>query len=343
MRPLATVAAVPPSLFAAVGLALRALAREPWLVAVGMLVGMLRRAAVWPAWAVAWALLARAVVAGFRGRLDPGAPVEALLATLASPRFLSLVAGLWLAGAAIGAALRVAFLSGALPTLGSAMVRSPAPRFATGVAYGFPRVLATAALALVLDVSAGMFGGTLALAAVRISWRVAGGGGSVALAAAVALALTLAIAVPLALSTVGDAAVARSALREEGPGTAFAGAGARFLRRPGTFLLATLAFALAGALGPGLVGGAGSLLTGFVQDTSTLVLLGPNLMLAVGAALIAAALDLSWLGTVAALACAEVPGAGGRGGAPARDQAGGGRRSIQRWREIFRKRARARW
>jgi hypothetical protein len=342
MRPLATVAAVPPSIFAAIGLALRALAREPWLVAVGMLVGMLRRAAVWPAWAVAWALLARAVVAGARGPLDPTAPAEALLATLASPRFLSLVAGLWLAGAAIGAALRVAFLAGALPALGGAMASAPAPRFASGVAYGFPRVLATAALGLVLDVSAGIFGGTLALAAARISWRVAGGGGSVALAAAVALALTLAIAVPLALSTVADAAVARSALGGEGPGTAFAGAGARFLRRPATFLLGTLAFSLAGVFGPGLLGGAGSLLTGFAQGTSALLLLGPNLMLAIGAALVAAALDLAWLGTVAALACAEVPGAGGGGAAPARAQAGGGRRSSQRWREIFRKRARAR-
>jgi len=297
---------MPPSLPSALGLGLRALRREPWLVVVGVLVGLVRRAAVWPAWAVAAVVLARgALLAVSRHPLDVAASLEGALAPLGAPRFLALVAGLWLAGTALGAALRVAYLAGALPTLGGAMAGAPGPRFAAGIAFGLPRVLASASLGLVLDLSGGLFGWTLALSAVRITGRAAGQGGSPLLAAAVALALTLALAVPLALSAVADAAVARAALRGEAPGSAFAESGARFLARPGTFVLGALAFGVAGALAPVAVETAGGLLTGFARGVSPLVLLGPHLMLALLAAVIAAAIDLAWLGTVAALACAE--------------------------------------
>jgi hypothetical protein len=297
---------VPPTLFTAVGLGLRALAREPWLVAVGMVVAVTRRIAQWPAWGLAWALLAQAAVLGAsRNPLELAAPVEAALAVLSTPRFLALVAGLWLAGSALGAALRVAYLAGALPTLGGAMAGVPGPRFAAGVAFGFPRVLAAGALGFVLDLSGGVFGWTLAAAALRVSGRAAEQGGTALLAGAVALALTLAIAVPVALSAVADAAVARAALCAEGPGTAFAAGGARFLARPGTFLLAALAFGLAGTFAPGAVEASGGLLTGFAQQASPLVVLGPSLMLALVAALVAAGVDLAWLGTIAALACGE--------------------------------------
>lgn len=297
---------VPPSLFPALGLGLRALGREPWLLAVGVLVALARRAALWPAWAVAWVLLLRAaLVALRRNPLDPIAPVEGVLAAFGAPRFLALVGGLWLAGAALGAVLRVAYLAGALPTLGGAMARAPGPRFAAGVAFGFPRVLGAAALGLVLDVSGGIFGLTLAFEGARITAHASQRGGSPLLAAAVALALTLAVAVPLALSVVTDAAVARAAVRAEGPGTAFAASAARFLARPGTFLLGALVFGFVGAFAPGVVAAAGGLVTGFAQQVNPLVLLGPNLMMALVAALIAAAIDLAWLGTVAALACAD--------------------------------------
>jgi hypothetical protein len=297
---------VPPSLFAAAGLGLRALAREPWLLAVGLVVALARRAALWPAWAVAGVLVARAALGALaRHPLDPFAPAQGAAALLGAPRFLALVGGLWLAGAALAAALRVAYLAGALPTLGGAMAGAPGPRFAPGVAYAFPRVLAAAALGLVLDLSGGLFGWTLALGAVAVTARAAGGGGSPLLAAAVAGALTLAVAVPLALSVVADAAVARAALREEGPGRAFAASGARFLARPGTFLLAALSFGIVGAVAPGAIEAAGGLVTGFAQGSTPLLLLGPNLMMALLAALAAAAVDLAWLGTVAALATAE--------------------------------------
>jgi hypothetical protein len=302
------MAPVPPSLFAAAGLGLRALAREPWLLAVGLVVALARRAALWPAWVVAGALAARAAVAAVvRAPLDPTAPGEGVLALLGAPRFLALVGGLWLAGAALGAALRVAYLAGALPSLAGAMAGSPGPRFAAGVVFGFPRVLATAALALVVDLAGALFGWTLAVAALRVTAHAAAGGGSPLLAAAVAAALTVALAVPLALSVVADAAVARAALRAEGPGAAFAAGGARFLARPGTFLLAALAFGIVGSLAPGAIEAGGGLLTGFAQGSSAVLVVGPNLMLALLAALVAAGIDLAWLGTVAALASAEQP------------------------------------
>jgi hypothetical protein len=294
-----------PSLPAAIALGLRAVRREPWLLAVGLLVALLRRAAAWPAIAVAWAILVRgSLLALSRHPLSPAAPIEAALATVRSPRFVALVAGLWLAGAVLGAALRVAYVAGALPTLGGALAGAPGPRFASGAVHGFPRVLAASALGLVLEVSAGIFGGTLALAAARISLAAGARGGSALLAAAVAAALVLAAAVPAALSVVADAAVARAALRGDGPGRAFAESGARFLSRPGTFLLAAVVFGALGLAGPGLAAGAGSLATGFAAAVSPVVLAGPQLMVAAAAAAVAAGIDLVWLGTAAALACA---------------------------------------
>jgi hypothetical protein len=302
----ARVTSVPPTLFAALGLGLRAMVREPWLLATGMAVAVLRRAAAWPAFLVAWALVVRgAVVALARHPWDPIAPVAGVLAVLQSPRAIALVAGLWLAGLALGTALRIAYLAGALPTLAGAMAGAPERRFASGLAAGFPRVLATAALGLVLDFSGTVFGATLAVAAWRITWSAVPGGGSPLLAAAVALALTLAVAVPLALSTVADAAVARAAVREEGPGAAMAAGAGRFLARPGTFLLAAMGFGAAALIVPGAVQGAGGVLTGFAGGAAPLLLVGPQLMIAAVAICVAAAIDLAWLGTVAALACGE--------------------------------------
>lgn len=300
---------MPPSLGPAVRLGVRAALREPWLLAVGLAVALVRRAAVWPAFAVAWAVIARSALAtAARHPLSPFAPVQGAIAAATAPRFLALVAGLWLAGVAVGAALRVGYVAGALPTLGGALAGAPGPRFASGVAFGFPRVLAASALGLVVEISGGLFGATLALAAARVSASASSRGGSALLAGAVALALVLAIAVPLALSIVVDAAVARAAVAGDGPGLAFAESGARFLARPGTFLLAALVFGAVGALGPGLVVGAGSVATGFASAVSPALLLGPQLMVAAVAAAVAAGIDLVWLGTVAALACAEEPG-----------------------------------
>jgi hypothetical protein len=271
-------------------------------------VGLARRAAVWPALVVAWAILVRAVLLALSRRpASLQAPAEGLLAAMTAPRVVALVVGLWLAGVLVGALLRVAYLAGALPTLGAAQAGASGPRFAAGIAYGFPRVLAAAALGLVLDVSGGLFGGTLAVAAFRITGSASERGGSALLAATVAFALVLALAVPLALSVVSDAAVARAAIRGEGPARAFVEGGGRFLARPGTFLLGALAFGLLAAVGPAFVSAAGSVATGFASAVGPMLLVGPQLMIAVVAAAVAAAVDLVWLGTVAALACGEEP------------------------------------
>ncbi len=66
---------MPPSLLTAVGLGLRATFREPWLLAVGLVVGLARRAAVWPALLVAATLLVLLVTAAWRAgtvRTTPG-------------------------------------------------------------------------------------------------------------------------------------------------------------------------------------------------------------------------------------------------------------------------------
>ncbi|HET8542521.1 MAG TPA: hypothetical protein VFL83_21785 [Anaeromyxobacter sp.] len=297
---------MPPSLAAALGLALRAVAREGWLVPVGAAVAAARGAAVWPAWAVLWAVPMEAAVLALRAsRLDPGAPLEGALAALRSPRLLALAGGLWLAGTLLGAALRVAWLAGALPTLGGAMAGAPGPRFAAGAARGFPRVLAAAALALVADWAGALFGGTLALGALAVTARAAGRGDAVLLSGAVALALTLALAVPVALGAVGDAAVARAAVRAEGPGEAFAASARRFLARPGTFLLAALAFGLAAAIGSASVESLAGVATGFARGADPIVLLGPDLVAGAAALLVAALIDLWRIGTFAALGCGE--------------------------------------
>lgn len=293
-----------PTLAAALGLAVRAVAREPWLLPVGALVAAVRRAATWPAWAVLLAL----ALAGARRELearpfDPAAAYEGALAAIGTPRVLFLAGGLWLAGALVAGALRVAWLAGALPTLGAAMAGEGGPRFARGVAYAFPRVLVTAALALVADLAGTLFAAGLAVAAALVSAHALAAGGSALLAAAVAFALTVAVAVPVALGVLGDAAVARASLRAEGPGLAFAGSALRLLARPGAFVLAAIAFGIAGRFAPVAVEASGGVVTGFASGVDPVVLLGPNLMVAFVALLVAAAVDLLWLATVAALAC----------------------------------------
>ncbi|ACL65577.1 conserved hypothetical protein [Anaeromyxobacter dehalogenans 2CP-1] len=300
---------MPPTLGSALSLGVRALFREAWLVAPGLAVAGLRRALGWPALAFAWAILAEAAFQAARAApLDPFAPVRGMAAVAGAPRALGIAGGLWLAGRVAGALLRVAWLAGALPALGSAMggERGGPDRFAAGVAYRLPRVLATALLGLVAEVSGGLFAAALALGTLRLA-GAGGGPGAAPLAAAAALALTLAVAVPVALSVAVDAAVARAAVLDEPAGAAFAGAARRLLARPGTFVLAALAFGVAGALAPALVEGLGGALPGAVAAGPGLAVAGATVML-VAAAGVSAAVDLAWLGTVAALACAEERG-----------------------------------
>lgn len=308
---------VPPALGPSIGLALRALRRQGWLVAAGLGVAGLRRLLKAPVLAVTWAMLARAAFLAARAApLDPLAPVQGVLAALTSPRLLALVAGLWGAAALSGALLGAAFLAGAAPALAGAMSPEPAPgapagtaRFAEGIAYGLPRVLATALLGLAAELSGALFAVALGMGALRVTEAAAGGAGSPWLAAPVALALTLAVAVPLALSTAVDAAVARSAVLGDGPLAAFAAATRRFVSRPGAFLLGAIAFGLAGLVATAAVEAIGGVTLGFAEQAPALLRAGPTLMLSGLVLLAAVAVDLAWLGTVSVLACGEERGA----------------------------------
>ncbi len=304
---------MPPALGPAIALALRAVSREAWLLAPGFVVAALRRALGWPVLAFGWGIAAEAAhQAGWARPLDPLAPLHGIAAAATSPRVLGIAGGLWLAGAVASALLRVAWLSGALPALGGALSGGeggPA-RFASGVAWGFPRVLAAALLGLVVEVTGALFAFALALGALQVSGAAAGGGASPLLAGAVALALTLAVAVPVALSAAVDAGLARAALRGEGPAAALAGATRRFLARPGAFVLGALMFGLLGALAPISVQALGNAVTGFAGGAPPAVMLGPALLLSALAVMVATALDLAWLGTVAVLACARERPAG---------------------------------
>ncbi|HEY6001792.1 MAG TPA: hypothetical protein VIV57_02880, partial [Anaeromyxobacter sp.] len=75
------------------------------------------------------------------------------------------------------------------------------------------------------------------------------------------------------------------------------------LARPGSLVLAGLAFALAGVAARLSVEGLGGAMLGFARGAPASLLLGPQLMLGALAAFAAAALDVWWLATVASFAC----------------------------------------
>ena len=291
----------------ALSLGLRALAREAWLAAVGLLVTLVRRALAWPAVAVGGLLLVQGAVGA--ARLSPRsgqAPLLGALLAATQPRTVGLVLGLALAGGLLGAALRLAWLAGALPTLAGSLgpTRGETPRFADGVAYLLPNLLPLLALTWLMELVGWGFALALGLGALRISGEAAGHGPAW-LALPVALALTLALAVPLARSVVADAALVRAAVRGEGPATALASAIARFVERPAVLLLGGLLFAVAGLGLAVALSSLGSVATGFAPRAGPALLLGPQLMLGALAATLAAALELWWLASLTALSTHE--------------------------------------
>lgn len=291
----------------AISLGLRALAREAWLAAVGLLVAILRRALGWPAIAVGAVLLLRGAASA--ARLAPAsaeAPLLGALLVAGSPRVVALVLGLAAAGSLLGGALRLAWLAGSLPTLAAALGPAPdaTPRFADGVAHGLPRLLPLLALAWLMELGGAGFALALAIGALKIS-SVAAGSGPAWLAAPVALALVLALAVPLALSVLADAALVRAAVRGEGAATALGRAAARLVRRPAAFLLGGIFFAAAGAVASLALTSMGGLATGFAPHAPAELLAGPRLMLGAAGAAAAAAVELWWLASLTALATHE--------------------------------------
>jgi hypothetical protein len=299
---------------AALGLGWRAAAESAWLAPVGMIVALARSALALPAWAFAGASVLRGAAFGLRRHPGVDGLVRGGIEALTSPRFVATFAGLWLAATLLSAAIRVAFLAGALPTLGRTLSgeRDAPPAFAAGVAFRLPRLAGTAVLVFLVELAGGLFAWTVYLGTFLVAARAASLSRPVLSALVVAAALVAALLVPFALSTLGDAALARAALRDDGPGRALARAALRFVERPGAFLLAALAVASFGLLVTGSMQAVASLATGLARARGGWLALGPELMVTALATLLAAWVELWRLGTLAVLACA--PGAGGEPG-----------------------------
>lgn len=283
------------------------LGRERWLVAVGLLTTLLRRGLGLPVTSVALLLVLRG--AWQAQRLAPfsgSSPLLGAAGVVLQPRVVVLVVGWSACAALLGWLLRLAFVAGALPTLAGAM--GPAagrePRFATGVAWGLPRLLPTAVLGLALEWTGQLILAGVALAALRIS-KVAVGSGRVSLAAAVAAALVLALLVSLLAAAVADASLVRTAVRGDGPVEAVLQASSRVLARPAAYLLALLVFGVLSLVAGAALQAVGGLAGGFPTAASGLVTLGPGLMLSALATTVAAALELWWLASLTVLAARE--------------------------------------
>jgi hypothetical protein len=283
------------------------LGRERWLVPVGLLATLLRRALWIPALGVGLLLLARgAWRAQQLGPFSPESPLLGAAWVATQPRALALVGGLSALAALLGWLLRLAYLAGALPTLAGAMgtETGPGPRFAEGVAWGLPRLLPTAVLGLAIEWTGQLLLGGVALAALRIS-GVAVGSGRLALAPAVAGALVLGLLAALLASVVADAALVRTAVRGDGPVEAVLQAASRVVQRPSASLLALLGFGLLSLVTTAVIQSLGGVATGFATGAPALVTAGPWLMLAALAATVAAALELWWLASLTALTARE--------------------------------------
>jgi hypothetical protein len=285
----------------------RAAAREGWLLPVGALIALLRSLLAMPALAVGAVVVVRAADrAAAHDPRGPLAALEAVAALLTSPRFLALVGGLWLAGTLLAGLLRILFLAGALPTLGARLAGVDATRrFAPGVAWGLPRQVSTWLLAGAAELAAAGYLVVATSMAVRLAASSPAGQLRLALAVVGGAAIAIGFAGLLATRVLGDAAAARTAILGEGAAYAYAGATRRFLVRPGGFLLGGIAVGLAGAAAWGALRPAAGVVAAVHARVIDAVAVGPEMMLALLALLAAAAVDLAWLGTAGALACAE--------------------------------------
>lgn len=299
---------IPPTIREALGLGWRATVREAWLAPVAMAVSFARAAIAFAPLAFSLAIVAKAAGVAAARAVTPAAAATDLVHALASPRLLAVVAGLWLSATLLAAALRVAYLSGSLSMLGWALAGAGgAPGFSTGVAYRFPAVAGAAILGWLMDLGASLFAGASAVAAIVIT--VHPGTAPPGLAAALGAAcLAGAGLLAGATSVVGDAAVARAAIRSEGPLLALAAAWSRFARRPAAFLVVLAVAEAASLVVLGSMNAFASAATGLAAGADPRLLAGPRLVLSSVLALLAALLELWRLGAIAVLACGRERG-----------------------------------
>jgi hypothetical protein len=294
-----------PTTMQALAMGARATGRSSWLVAPGLLIAFLRTALGWSAPLFALAMVqagaaARLHQVGFRPAAVLAGGIEALIA----PRSLVVMAGLWTVSVLLSAALRIAWMAGALPTLGDDLSDAPpsSSTFAQGIAFGFSPMLGTALLGFAIEITAQLYAASVYLGMLLSALR--GGGGYPAVSAAFgAVALTSALAAPVVASLVADAALARNAIAGDRPTAAVAEGARRVVLRPGAFLLSIFVLGVAGAVVLGTASTLETAVLGVASGAPPLLALGPRLMATTLAAAVATLLELWRLGTIAALAC----------------------------------------
>jgi hypothetical protein len=300
---------VPPTVLQALRRAARATAANLWLAPVGLVVGVVRGLAALPAQLFAVAILQLAASSwGMRiGPLRaPGTSLDGVLVAATSPRFVGIALGLWLAGLLISAVVRVGYLAGALATLGRDLAGAPPARaFAPAFAFGVAGLLPAAGLAFAVEL-----GASAALAGAAVGAAIVARGAPVhpvVGAAVAAAALAGAALASVVAGAVADATLARAAIRGDPPLRALARAAWRVGRRPAAFV----AVALAATAAQLVFGGSAEALAAVAAGagpTHPLVLLGPQLMVAVLGMLVAVLAELWRLAAVAILACHAEPG-----------------------------------
>jgi hypothetical protein len=299
---------MPPTVFQALSRGASALSRSRWLGAVGLLVAMLRSALLLPAQLFAFVMLQLAAaswIARHGGLPLPGAAAHGVQVVLGSTRFLAIAGGLWLSAVLLAAALRIAYLAGALPTLGAALAGAPrAPRFAAGFARGFVALLPTGVVALVAELLASAVVAGLVVAAALSAGDLFATRHGVLAAGVTAGALAAALLLHATVSALTDAALCRAALRGEGAAHAFGRAAIRLGSRPAAFLAVGIAATVIGTVLGGSADALAALGAGAAAArVSPWLAVGPQLMTAALAALFAALVDLWRLASVAVLAC----------------------------------------
>lgn len=298
----------PPTVFQALSRGAAAVSRTGWLAAVGLLVSGLRSALLLPAQIFAFVMLQLAAaswIARQGGIPLPGAAARGIEATLSSPRFLSIAAGLWVAAVLLAAALRLAYLAGALPTLGAALAGEvPSGRFAPGFVHGFTALLPTAVVAFVAELLTSLTVLALLAAIAFSAGSLSSSEGGLIVPLLTAAALAGALLLVAAVSAICDAALCRAALRGEATGHAFGRAAIRFGQRPAAFLVIGITAAVLGTVLSGSSDALAAAGTGAAAGRlSPWLAVGPQLMSAAAAALVAAAVELWRFGATAVLAC----------------------------------------